>query len=42
MSEKGESEIRAEVERLLKSIGYKSKSVPITKEFMAKPTFYGK
>jgi len=30
------------VEEFLKSVGYKSRSAPITKEFMAKPSFYGK
>lgn len=30
------------VEEFLKSQGYKSSSCPITKEFMAKPDFYGK
>ena len=30
------------VEEFLKSIGYKSSSCPITKEFMAKPDFYAK
>jgi hypothetical protein len=30
------------VEDFLKSVGYKSRSAPITKEFMAKPGFYGK
>jgi hypothetical protein len=34
--------ITAPVEEFLKSIGYKSRSAPITKEFMAKPGFYGK
>ena len=34
--------IREPVEEFLKSIGYKSRSAPITKEFMAKPGFYGK
>ena len=30
------------IEEFLKAIGYKSRSAPITKEFMAKPNFYGK
>ncbi len=30
------------MEEFLKAIGYKSRSAPITKEFMAKPSFYGK
>ena len=30
------------VEEFLKSVGYRSSSCPITKEFMAKPDFYGK
>ena len=30
------------IEEFLKAIGYKSRSAPITKEFMAKPSFYGK
>ena len=34
--------IKEPVEEFLKSVGYKSKSAPITKEFMAKPSFYGK
>lgn len=34
--------VKEPVEEFLKSIGYKSRSSPITKEFMAKPNFYGK
>ena len=34
--------ITAPVEEFLKSVGYKSRSAPITKEFMSKPGFYGK
>jgi len=34
--------LKEPVEELLKAIGYKSMSPPITKEFMAKPSFYGK
>ena len=30
------------IEEFLKAIGYKSRSAPITKEFMAKPSFYAK
>jgi len=35
-------ELKEPVEEFLKAIGYKSRSAPITKEFMAKPGFYGK
>lgn len=34
--------LKEPVEEFLKSIGYKPRSAPITKEFMAKPNFYGK
>jgi hypothetical protein len=35
-------EVKEPVEEFLKAIGYKARSSPITKEFMAKPNFYGK
>lgn len=34
--------LKEPVEEFLKSLGYKVRSAPITKEFMAKPDFYGK
>jgi hypothetical protein len=34
--------LKEPVEEFLKAIGYKSRSAPITKEYMAKPNFYGK
>jgi hypothetical protein len=34
--------LKEPVEEFLKAIGYKSRSAPITKENMAKPSFYGK
>jgi len=34
--------LKVPVEEFLKSVGYRSVTCPITKEFMAKPDFYGK
>jgi hypothetical protein len=34
--------LKEPVEEFLKALGYKVRSAPITKEFMAKPDFYGK
>ena len=34
--------LKEPVEEFLKNLGYKVRSAPITKEFMAKPEFYGK